>query len=59
MPFTQKFGHVQKEIRSFLKTLTFPLYFLDFETFMPAIPPFDGCWPYMGTSKNHLLNILT
>jgi hypothetical protein len=29
-----------------LETLSYPLYFLDFETFNPAIPPFDGTKPY-------------
>ncbi|WP_245534719.1 DUF2779 domain-containing protein [Treponema primitia] len=48
----------KKEIKSFLKTLTFPLYFLDFETFMPALPPFDGCWPYMQIPFQYSLHIL-
>lgn len=39
--------YVDKEaVKEFLETLYFPLYFLDFETFNPAIPPFDGNWPY-------------
>ena len=33
-------------IREFLQTLSHPLYFLDFETFMTAVPPFDGTRPY-------------
>ena len=33
-------------IREFLDTLTYPLYFLDFETFMPAIPLYDYSHPY-------------
>jgi len=33
-------------IRAFLETVEYPLYFLDFETFNPAIPPFDGTRPY-------------
>ena len=38
---------IRKErIRKFLQTLSYPLYFLDFETFMTAIPPFDGTRPY-------------
>lgn len=36
----------QDAIRGFLSRLSFPLYFLDFETINPAIPPFDGTWPY-------------
>jgi hypothetical protein len=33
-------------IHAFLETLHYPLYFLDFETFNPAVPPFDGTTPY-------------
>lgn len=35
-----------KQIKAFLATLTYPLYFLDFETFQSAIPLFDGTRPY-------------
>jgi hypothetical protein len=34
-------------IRNFLGQLVYPLYLLDFETFMRAIPPYDESWPYM------------
>ena len=33
-------------IREFLSTLSYPLYFLDFESYQTAIPPFDGIRPY-------------
>jgi hypothetical protein len=33
-------------IEAFLGTLKYPLYFLDFETFMSAIPLYDGAKPY-------------
>lgn len=33
-------------IREFLSTLFYPLYFLDFESYQTAIPPFDGIRPY-------------
>lgn len=33
-------------IRDFLDTLHYPIYFLDFETFNPAVPPFNGLRPY-------------
>lgn len=36
----------KKRVREFLKTLSYPLYFLDFETFMSAIPLYDGIKPY-------------
>ena len=32
--------------KEFLKELSYPLYFLDFETFQPAIPLFDDSRPY-------------
>lgn len=35
------------EIRDFMNTLYYPLYFLDFETFQQAIPKYDGISPYM------------
>jgi hypothetical protein len=34
------------EIRSFLGTLEYPLHYLDFETFSPCVPMFDGTRPY-------------
>jgi hypothetical protein len=34
------------EIEKFLKKLWYPLCFLDFESFMDAIPPFDDTRPY-------------
>ncbi|BCZ19476.1 hypothetical protein NHP190012_11180 [Helicobacter sp. NHP19-012] len=36
----------QKEINKFLKTIRYPVYHLDFETYKPAIPPFDGTKPH-------------
>ena len=34
------------EIRIFLSELTYPLYFLDFESFQPAIPQYENSKPY-------------
>ena len=34
------------QIQTFLNGLEYPLHFLDFETFSPAIPLFDGTRPY-------------
>ena len=34
------------KIKDFLDTLSYPLYFLDFETFQSPIPPYDGISPY-------------
>jgi hypothetical protein len=39
--------HVDRNaIRTFLARLEYPLYFMDFETFMTAIPIYDGTHPY-------------
>ncbi|MBR1416253.1 MAG: DUF2779 domain-containing protein [Bacilli bacterium] len=37
----------KKNIKKFLDTLSYPLYFLDFETYQQSIPKFDGVNPYM------------
>ena len=36
----------EKNIRKFLDTLSYPLYFLDFETVMDGVPRFDNSAPY-------------
>lgn len=39
--------YIDKEnIRKFLDTLSYPMYFLDFETMQPVIPEFIGTKPY-------------
>lgn len=39
--------HIDKqEIARFLELLTYPHYYMDFETFMPAVPLFDNARPY-------------
>ena len=39
--------HIERDkIREFLDTLSYPLYFLDFESFQPAVPPYENSWPY-------------
>ena len=45
------------EIKSFLKTLSYPLYYLDFETFIDAIPPFDNTRPYEQITCQYSLHI--
>jgi hypothetical protein len=35
-----------KEIRNFTNGLSYPLYFLDFETIGPAVPKYNGSRPY-------------
>lgn len=40
--------HIDRDgIREYLDGLSFPLYFLDFETMRPIVPPFVGTRPYM------------
>jgi hypothetical protein len=42
-----KSPYINKEaIKEFLSSLKYPLYYFDFETFMPVIPFFDGTSPY-------------
>ena len=36
----------KKAIRDFLSTLSYPLYFLDFESFQPAVPLYDNSRPF-------------
>lgn len=48
----------REAIRRFLDELSFPLYFLDFETFQPAIPLFDGTRPYQQIPTQYSLHIL-
>ncbi|MCR4950703.1 MAG: DUF2779 domain-containing protein [Solobacterium sp.] len=39
--------HIEKkQIQKFLSELTYPLYFLDFESFQPAVPLYDDSKPY-------------
>lgn len=44
-------------IADFLKTLTYPLYHLDFETYQQAIPQFDGVRPYAQIPFQYSLHI--
>jgi len=51
--------HIYKEgIRSFLETLSYPLYFLDFETMMYAVPEFDQTKPYQQVTFQYSLHIM-
>lgn len=43
----EKGTYIEKDnIRDFLSTLSYPLYFLDFETMQPVIPKYVGTKPY-------------
>lgn len=52
-------AHVDKEeIRLFLDTLRYPLYYLDFETIAPAIPIHEGMKPYQTLPFQFSLHIV-
>jgi hypothetical protein len=45
--YKTKSSHIDHEsIRNFLKAICYPIHFLDFETFKPAIPLYDRLRPY-------------
>lgn len=46
------------EIKQFLDDFKFPLYFLDYETAMSVIPPFDGASPYQQIPFQFSLHVL-
>lgn len=51
--------YIDKEnIRSFINDLKFPLYFLDFETIMPAIPLYDNSKPFQQIVFQYSCHIL-
>lgn len=45
-----------QEIRSYLKNLSFPLYFLDFETMQSPVPPYDKSKPYQQIAFQYSLH---
>lgn len=45
-------------VEGFLQSLDYPIHFFDFETFMEAIPRFDGQRPYMQMPFQYSLHIL-
>jgi hypothetical protein len=50
--------HIDKEaIASFVNTLTYPIYHLDFETFQQAIPEWKGISPFMQIPFQYSLHI--
>jgi hypothetical protein len=48
----------EDEIRDFLDSLWYPLYFLDFETFADSVPRFDGIRPYQNVPFQYSLHYL-
>ncbi len=54
-----KGAHIDKKgIEEFLQTLTYPLYFLDFESVQPVIPQYVGTKPYQQIPVQYSLHIL-
>ena len=50
---------IEKEpIKEFLSTLKYPLYFIDYESFNPAIPEYDGTKPYQQIPFQYSLHII-
>lgn len=66
----QPLGHIQRlqverkayidreGIRAFLDRLTYPLYFLDFETMQDAVPQYDNSRPYQQITFQYSLHIV-
>jgi hypothetical protein len=51
--------HIEADkIKEFLGTLTYPLYFLDFETMQQAIPEYDGMKVYQQVTFQYSLHII-
>ena len=51
--------HVDKlGIKAFLDTLTYPLYFLDFESFQTCVPLYDGIRPYQQVPFQYSLHYI-
>ena len=54
----ERMEYINKEgIREFLDTLSYPLYFLDYETMQDAIPQFSGTKPYQQITFQYSLHI--
>jgi hypothetical protein len=45
-------------IRDELKKIKYPIYFLDYETYSQAVPPFDGYRPYEQMAFQYSLDVL-
>lgn len=47
----------KKAVNRFLKTVTYPLYYLDFEAYTKAIPEFDGVSPFTQIPFQYSLHV--
>jgi hypothetical protein len=53
-----KYAHIDKDmIKEFLNSLRYPLYHLDFETYMDAVPCYNGQKPYQHMTFQYSLHI--
>ena len=49
---------INKEaIREFTNSLQYPLYFMDFETWMAVVPEYDGHWPYRQVNFQYSVHV--
>ena len=48
----------EENIASFIKSLEYPLYFIDYESYLPAIPIFDRYGPYQNIVFQYSLHVL-
>jgi len=48
----------KKKIQRFLSTIVYPIYFFDYETFSPILPPFDGVKPNQKIPFQYSLHII-
>ena len=55
---TQEVHYDHNAVKEFVDSLWYPLYFLDFETFTQAIPPYDGLRPYQQIPFQYSLHYL-
>ena len=55
---TEKAKIDKDEISKFIKKLSYPLYFFDFETFSTAIPFYDGIKPYKRIPFQYSIHVL-
>lgn len=56
-PFSVEENTNRKGIREYLSPLEYPLYFLDYETYGPAIPLYDGTRPYQNIPFQYSLGV--
>ena len=48
----------KEKIEEFLSEIHYPIYFLDYESYLPAIPWFDGYGPYQNIVFQYSLHVL-